>query len=192
MKKAIADIKVLLREMESTQRWLKSQGKDKNANIQHKIAYSYAVLEFLYKGGNRVHLGRLNSTIINKTAYRCIEDTNNSDIRCFINKVNTVAFPTYTNFIIFSTQASRRSVTPLSTNVVSLTVDGFDDEGNKIRVYAVDFEPKDYNQDLDIHIDWVGKVIVKAYDKDKNVVNVRNFILEKQNPLTVTLPSYRA
>ena len=113
MKEKIKKVKGLLRHQEAIQKWHRKNGKAKNPIIQTKIAFGYAVLDFLYHKGKCVnHKGQMSSYMwfgkSSMSCCRCIEDTHNIKVQEFVNKVRKVAFDDYADWLVFTSHPSRR------------------------------------------------------------------------------------
>jgi len=110
-KVAIEEVKKLLRKQEKIQKWLKKNGKPKNQNIQHKIAFAYAVLDFLYHNECRTHKALLPNSMFFKdgsVVAKGIEDVLNRDVQSFVKKVRSVAFRNPAHWFLFRVAPSRR------------------------------------------------------------------------------------
>jgi len=113
MKDRIKKVRGLLKHQEAIQKWHRKNGKAKNPVIRTKIAFGYAVLDFLLHRGKCVnHTGQMSSYMrfgnFSKSCYRCIEDTHNIKVQEFVNKVRNTAFDDYADWLVFTSHPSRR------------------------------------------------------------------------------------
>ena len=115
VEKALRQLRLIIRELEETQRELVSRKRPKNPHVAKKLSYAFAVREFLLTGSNNHHKGRLHSWSRYKTAdatdpsinpYMLVEETNNPGVATFCRSLASLM--TYDQYKVFFFSEDRR------------------------------------------------------------------------------------